>query len=314
MFEAAPDVQIIGEAADGLVAVDKAIELRPDLILLDVGLPGQNGIEAARRIVQIAPNSKILFLSQESSRDIVRAALSAGAMGYVVKIDAAKDLMSAVHAVMRGKRFVGSRFAAYDLPLGTVADMQHVDVAQLCPETMDVAFPHAAHFYSDDESLLDAFARFVSAAIGCGDAAIVLMTPAHRTSLRARLLALGVDIESAMKSGRYVSLDVAAALSMFIVDDIPSPVQFHRTVGDLIKSTANTAPNGRVAACGECAPLLWEEGKAPAAIHLEQLWSEVGKLYGVNILCAYRLGSFQGGVGSHIFEKICALHSPLSSR
>jgi hypothetical protein len=101
---------------------------------------------------------------------------------------------------------------------------------------------------------------------------------------------------------------------MFMVDDMPSPTQFHKTVGDLIKSTANTAPNRRVAACGECAPLLWEEGKAPATIHLEQLWSEVGKLYGVNILCAYRLGSFEGGIGSQMFEKLCALHSPVSSR
>ena len=76
-----PELQIIGEASDGLEAVQKAEELQPDLILLDIGLPTLNGIEAARRIRKLSPESKILFVSQESSADVVQEALSVGGTG-----------------------------------------------------------------------------------------------------------------------------------------------------------------------------------------------------------------------------------------
>ena len=94
--------------SDGLAAVEKAVELQPDLILLDIGLPTLNGFEAARQIHKLVPESKIIFFSQESSSDMVQEALSIGAWGYVVKTSAATDLRAAVEAVMSGKRFVSS--------------------------------------------------------------------------------------------------------------------------------------------------------------------------------------------------------------
>ncbi len=100
--------QIIGEASDGLEAVGKAGELQPDLILLDIGLPSLNGIEAARRICKLAPKSKIIFLSQESSPDIVQEALSFGAMGYVAKSKAGSDLLTAIKTVIRGDKFISA--------------------------------------------------------------------------------------------------------------------------------------------------------------------------------------------------------------
>jgi DNA-binding NarL/FixJ family response regulator len=103
-----PELQIIGEVTDGLEAVHRAEELHPDLILLDIGLPSLNGIEAAKRIGKLAPKSKIIFLSQESSQDIVQSALSLGAMGYVAKSKAGTDLLQAVKAAMEGKQFVSA--------------------------------------------------------------------------------------------------------------------------------------------------------------------------------------------------------------
>jgi DNA-binding NarL/FixJ family response regulator len=108
LFAESTEFKVIGEAADGLEAVHTAEQLMPDLILLDIGLPTLNGIDAARQICQLAPDSKILFLSQESSADVVREALSVGAMGYVVKVDAGDELLAAVQAVRQGKRFVSS--------------------------------------------------------------------------------------------------------------------------------------------------------------------------------------------------------------
>jgi len=101
-----PEWQVVGEASDGLEAVHKAAELQPDLIVLDIGLPTINGIEAARRIRKLAPESKILFLSQESSPDVVQEALSLGALGYVVKALAGAELRVAVQAILQGKQFV----------------------------------------------------------------------------------------------------------------------------------------------------------------------------------------------------------------
>src|SRR5690348_7567772 len=80
------DLRIVGEVSDGLEAVNKAATFQPDLILLDIGLPSMNGIEAARRIRKLSPKSKILFVTQESSDDVVQEALNLGAWGYVVKI------------------------------------------------------------------------------------------------------------------------------------------------------------------------------------------------------------------------------------
>jgi DNA-binding NarL/FixJ family response regulator len=105
----APELQVICEVSDGLEAVQKARELRPDLIVLDVGLAQLNGIEAARQIREVSPESKILFVSQDSSPDTVQAAFSAGARGYVVKSAAATELMSAVDALIRGQQFVSRR-------------------------------------------------------------------------------------------------------------------------------------------------------------------------------------------------------------
>ena len=87
-LEKVPELQVVGIGSDGLAAVQKAEELQPDLILLDIGLPKLNGIEAARRIRRVSPETKILFVSQESSADVVREALGTGASGYVVKSDA----------------------------------------------------------------------------------------------------------------------------------------------------------------------------------------------------------------------------------
>ena len=98
-----PELQIVDQVSDGLQAVRRAEELRPDLIVLDIGLPSLNGIEAARRIRKLSPESKILFVSQESSADIVREALGTGASGYIVKTDAGRELLEAVSAVLRGE-------------------------------------------------------------------------------------------------------------------------------------------------------------------------------------------------------------------
>jgi len=112
-----PELQIVGEASDGLEGVQKAEELRPDLILLDIGLPTLNGIEAAHRITRLVPAAKILFISQENDPDIVAKALSNGAKGHVHKQHAVTDLLPAIKAVLGGDRFSNTRFGRTSNPV-----------------------------------------------------------------------------------------------------------------------------------------------------------------------------------------------------
>jgi DNA-binding NarL/FixJ family response regulator len=103
-----PKFQVICETSDGLEAVQRAEELQPDLILLDIGLPNLNGIEAAKRMRQVAPGTKIIFVTQNSDKDVAQAALSTGAQGYVLKTDAGSELFTAVAGVLGGDNFVSS--------------------------------------------------------------------------------------------------------------------------------------------------------------------------------------------------------------
>ncbi len=102
------NTEVVGAVSDGLEAVQKAEELKPDLILLDLGLPKLNGIEAARQIRKLVPESKIIFLSVESSPDVVKEALGLGALGYVAKRRLGSDLLVAVETVLEGRQFVSS--------------------------------------------------------------------------------------------------------------------------------------------------------------------------------------------------------------
>jgi DNA-binding NarL/FixJ family response regulator len=309
------NMRIVGVASDGLEAILKAEELQPDLILLDVGLPTMNGIEAARRIREVAPKSKILFLSQEIDVDVARAALSDG-HGYVVKSDAGNELFAAIEAVMQGKKFVSRTLAS-------PAFIEHADLqatAQLRREESIASSPlvkrevgrcHEVQFYPDDSLFLDGFTPFLSTALKTGSPAVFIGTASHRSMLLERLHAQSPDIRTAIRQGRYVPLDAAEFLSNFTVNDMPDPGWFLKIVDDSIVAARKVA-NGehlRIAACGECPAILWAQGKADAAIRLEELWNQIARTYDIDILCGYPLESLRCEEDSYTFQRICEEHS-----
>ena len=315
-----PELQIVGEVTDGLQAVQKAEELQPDLVVLDIGLPSLNGIEVARRVRKVSPKSKILFVSQESCADVVQEALGTGAHGYIVKTDAGRELLKAVDSVLRGEQFVGRRFSGHNF-VGTAdarASQEFRANGTFAPlqQNIENTHRHEVRFYSDDKYFLDSFTQFIGASLNAGKAVIVVATEPHRDSLLLRLQAHGLDIGAAIEQGRYVSLDAAETVATFMVNDLPDPWKFLKVTGDLIAGAADAAKGDPrdVVACGECAPLLWARGNAEAAIRLEHLWDDIAKSHNIRVLCGYPLGSFQGGVGSHIFGKICAAHSAVHSQ
>jgi DNA-binding NarL/FixJ family response regulator len=313
-------LQVIGEALDGLEAVQKAEELHPDLIVLDIGLPSLNGIEVARQIRKLCPKSKILFASQGSSANVVQEALGTGARGYVVKTDARKELLTAVNAVLRGEYFVGKRFSGHDFFRGSdeaaPQDLRPNNPLAPLPPIMEIARRHGAGFYSDDRLFLDDVAQFIGAALKGGNAAIVVATESHRNSLLPRLQARGVDIAASIEQGSYIPVDAADMLSTFMINGMPDPARFVNLFGNLITTAAESAKgeNSRVAVFGEAVNLLWAQGNAEAAIRVEKLANRLAETYDVDILCGYSLGSVQGGMDRHIFQRICEKHSAIYSR
>jgi len=305
-----PKLQVIGEAVDGMEAVQKAEELQPDLIVLDIGLPSLNGIEAARRIRKLSPESKILFISQESSSDLVQEALALGALGYVVKAHAGSELLAAVEAVLEGRQFVSRGLSGHYFTAASDSKTLDRPWRSEAPPSLaleEAAFTrsHEVEFYSDDAAFVVGFTRFIEAALEAGKAVIVVATESHRKSLLQRLQEHGVDTIAAIEQGRYVSLDVAETLAIFMVSGLPDPVRFFGVAGDLFTTAARATLGGRVAICGECGSILWAQGKADAAVHMEQLCNQLAKRYDMDILCGFSLSSFYREEHKQIFEKIC---------
>jgi DNA-binding NarL/FixJ family response regulator len=294
-----PGYQVAGEVSDGLEAIRKAQELQPDLIILDIGLPNLNGIEAARQIRRVTPASRILFMSENRSPEIVERALKTGAGGYVVKSDAARELVPAVKAVLQGERFVSASLASH---AATAPKNDYAATTRHC---------HEVAFCANDDSVIDSYARFIESALKCGDAVIVVVTEAHRESLVSRLEADGMNLSAVIEQGSYFLLDAADALSKLTVNGMPDPVRCEKAIGDLIRKAAKGVKGecGRVAVCGEMSSILLSEGNAEGTIKLEHLWDEITRGYGVYTLCGYLSSAFPNKTESHIFEAICAEHS-----
>jgi DNA-binding NarL/FixJ family response regulator len=309
-----PGLQLICEVSDGLEAVQMAEELKPDLILLDIGLPSLNGIEVARRILEHSPNSTILFISDNHSLDIVKEALLTGARGYLVKSDAGRQLLLAIEAVLQGKRFVSASLGAEDF---SASEEQYTadhrgrkkDLVPFPPR--NVAIRHEVAFYSDDAGFADGFARMAKAVLKVGNPVILIVTELHRTDILQRLRASGAAVDVGIKQRRYIELDVNETLAQIMSNGLPDSVRAEKIAGELIREVAKGS-NGdprRVAICGECAPTLLAQGDTEAAIRLEHLWDEITRNYEADTLCGYTMGAFGDRESSPLFQRICAEHS-----
>jgi CheY-like chemotaxis protein len=271
----------ITEAADGLEAVQKLEALQPDLILLDINLPKMDGFEVAKQIPGLAPHARLLFMSQESSSEIVREALGLRADGYIHKNSAASDLLSAIDAVLAGQRFV-SRSLAFTEPTQVPAPRRHEIL-----------------FCGDDEAIVDGFTRYVAAALNAGDAGIVLVAECHRTRFLQELRKRGVDIDGAIEHGICLLFDADVALD---------PVRFLEAITS-VRQAATSAGKAdpRVAFCGERAGRLWAAGRTAEAVQLEQFCGELAQ--DVDILCAYPVPY----TNDQALTPMCAGHTAVSA-
>jgi len=212
-----PWLELVAQESDGLEAVQKSKELQPDLVLLDIGLPMLNGIEAARRIRDVSPASRIVFVTDNNSWDIAEEALRAGGSGYVVKSKAASELLLAAEAVLQSKPFLSAGLKDVDPD-----HLKKESAAASCSAGKDCCViqtserqivSNEVRLYPDDEALADSFAHSIQSALTNGNTVVVAVTPSQRASILQRLSSNGVNVTDAIERNLYVQLDVAVPLS-----------------------------------------------------------------------------------------------------
>jgi DNA-binding NarL/FixJ family response regulator len=256
---------VIAQASDGLEAVKKAELLQPDLILLDVGLPRLNGIEVARRVKELFCRTAILMLSQDTSPEVVGEALKAGALGYIHKPRAQRELLIGIECVLAGKRFVSDGLLDFDSTDGP---------------TSRASRRHRVLHYSDESELLDGLAAFITDALRVESPVISVVTKAHRDSLIRRVKEAVVDFEGAMSRGRWVWFDADERVGEA---QIKAAVQRVAQPATKISSSRSI----RVAICGELAGRLCAEGKINEALALELFADRLACRFDLDLLCAY---------------------------
>lgn len=295
--------QIVAEANDGPEAVRKAADLRPDLILLDVGLPTVNGIETARRILAHDSGLRILFVSEHQSWEVAEAALCAGARGYICKSDAGRELSPAMEAIIEGRRFVAERLGGRRLE-------------QRTDRSLPYRRRHEAVFYSSNELRLHHWASIAKDALTTGATFLLLAFDERRERLQAMLEARGLNVVRAIRDGRFISLSVDEAISQWMVHGLPDQTRFWPAVTSVILAAAraSTSEQPHVIACGECAPSLCAQGDAKAAIRLEQLWDDLATTYNLDVFCGYSSDGCRCHDPRHLRERLTAVHTAMYMR
>jgi CheY-like chemotaxis protein len=291
-----PDMLIVGEAADGLDAIRQAEALRPDVVVLDIGLPTLSGFEVARRLRTVIPQAKLMFVTVESSFEIVEQAFIRGAHGYVYKPRAQRDVLPVLEAIMRGGRFVSGG-------LERIAEGDSL-----------ASHRHHVLFCSSDAVLVEGFSRFIAGELREGNAVITLATEAHHQSLQRNLQASHVDLVLAIRQKRYVPVSISELLTKVMVNGWPDSTRFLEATEHLMTDAAlrATSQYAKVAACGECSSTVWARGHVEAAIQLEHLWDEIAKSRQMDIRCAYpRAARVERG---RAVRRLCATHTAVEIR
>jgi diguanylate cyclase (GGDEF)-like protein len=169
------------------------------------------------------------------------------------------------------------------------------------------AHGHLVEFYETESFLVDTVSGFLLPALRDGDAAIVVATAEHRDAFEAALEEAGIDVQAAVREGRYLGFDARDVLSRFMAGDAPDPTLFARVIGGVMDEAARGGRNLRV--YGEMVALLWDDGDIASALALEDLWNELSDVRSFELLCAYPMRAFEDPGCAAAFQRVCEQHS-----
>lgn len=171
---------------------------------------------------------------------------------------------------------------------------------------------HRVQFYEDPAFLFDVVARFLEAGFQVGEPAVIIATEIHRKGFKARLKAMGFDVERALSDGRLVLLDARETLEKFMVWGMPDEDRFQQVIGAVFDKSLRGAGGRRVRAYGEMVDLLLRDANPRGALLLEAQWNDLGRLHPFSLLCAYAMGGFQAQEDAQVFHDVCTAHAHVS--
>jgi DNA-binding NarL/FixJ family response regulator len=288
-----PAFDVVAAAANGAGAIDATAQLHPDVVVLDIEMPGLDGFQTAARIRASGSGARVVFLSNHTGDDFVLAGISRGGSAFVPKVRMDRDLVDAIDLALSGRSFVpaASVLPRWSRPPGRQHDLQ---------------------LYASDAFLIDAVMAFYETALEVGDSIIAIATPPHLEALDQQFRRRGFDPDALVASGRYSISDSTAALESILRDGMPDRERFAAEIEPLLARAlpAATSAPPHVSVYGEIAPLLCARGEFEAMIRLEQIADEFAASHPMSVLCGYSVECL-GSDSSRIAADVCAEHSTI---
>ena len=289
----ADDFDVVGVATDGSQALDTVRQIDPDVIVLDVDLPGLDGFQTLRALKRGGlPTPPVVFLSMHDADDIISEAFRCGGRGYVLKSQCGRDLARALDQALRGRVFVPSLAALFGLANGG---------------------GHAMQLHGGVESFLDGLAGFFDCALRRGDATCVIATRRVREGLGDRLQARGWNVGGSSGHKRYLVIDAADALQRFMRNGLPEADRLAEVAAELdqYRRAVAEGATSRLTVFGNMVVSLSADGNAEAVIALERQWNTLTHELPFFTLCGYARSCFHEGVPD-LWPGVCAEHRALS--
>jgi DNA-binding NarL/FixJ family response regulator len=286
------DFDVVAAVTDGRQAVDAALHLEPDAVLMDITMPILDGVRAAEELRRLGSGAKVVFLTMHDADEYVGAAIEAGGHGYVLKTRIHTDLLNALDHALSARLFLPSLTS-----LSTVANTRSADV-------------HAVQFRPDDRVPPAGVGGWLGASLQRGDLAAVVVRKGVGAAIVQQMEAAGYGVADAARLGRWLVFDAGDALSQCVHSGRPDAGEVAKFIDALERSRVATAgAASRLTIFGEMSVLLLRDGNREGALQLERLWSELTRGLPFLTVCSYPEECFLRGGHAEIFPQLCAAHT-----
>jgi DNA-binding NarL/FixJ family response regulator len=315
------DMEVVAEADNGRTAITLTQDLQPDIVIMDVSMPGMNGLEATERLTEQCPSSRVVILTRHSEAAYVQPLLQGGASGLVLKQSTSDELLRAIRLVATGKTFIDS-----GLTRRLVARMKRRTESRAAASkraTREDAEPwggllaragprdHIVQLYQDQQFLIRAVSRFAASAIANGEGVILVPTAAHWEAFRPCLEADGVDTRAALERGQLTVHDADAFLPRFMRGAMPEAPVFLALAAEVIAAARGGGRYPKVRWWGEMVNILWERGDVAGSMKLEDQFDRLAHEHEIAIFCSFVMDNFSGAVHSRMLPRLGHNHSHL---